>query len=271
MKLLLNLWFGKSHTYHFSISNKVKEVDVRLLSINPPNNISRCPRSIEFHRKYFKASELRSFLLYFGPAVLFGILPKLYYEHFLLLNEAIFILLRDSISTEELEHSERLLIHFCIMFAPLYGDRYQTSNIHSLLHLADNVRELGPLWTHSCFHFEDKNGFLLKLVHGTQHIQFQLISAVAISKRLPELENDFLQAGTNEYAFYKKLAKVEKGTKNETQLSNDCFAVGGVTYRQLASTEYDAIAKVFGSAPANLKIATFSQLRRCKCLYHCKL
>lgn len=34
------------------------------------------------------------------------------------------------------------------------GLRYQTANIHLLVHLVDDVRLLGPLWTHSCFHFE---------------------------------------------------------------------------------------------------------------------
>ena len=28
-------------------------------------------------------------------------------------------------------------------------------NIHQLLHLSDDVRELGPLYTHSCFPFEE--------------------------------------------------------------------------------------------------------------------
>ena len=38
--------------------------------------------------------------------------------------------------------------------------RYQTINIHNLLHLPQSVRELGPLWTHSCFHFEDNQSAL---------------------------------------------------------------------------------------------------------------
>ena len=42
----------------------------------------------------------------------------------------------------------------------VYGERDQTANIHLFVHLADSV--LVPLWTHSCFHFEDKNGYLLR-------------------------------------------------------------------------------------------------------------
>ena len=82
MKMLLNLWFGTNRSCDFYILHKIWEVDKRLLSIKPPSSISRCPCSIEAHRKYFKALELRSFILYYGPTVLLNILPKIYYEHF---------------------------------------------------------------------------------------------------------------------------------------------------------------------------------------------
>ena len=64
MKLLLELWFGGGHNEDsFSIASRVSEVDKRLAEIKPPNNISRCPRSIENHSKYWKASEFRSFII----------------------------------------------------------------------------------------------------------------------------------------------------------------------------------------------------------------
>ena len=221
MKMLLNLWFRTNRSFDFCISHKICEVDRRFLSIKPPSSISRCPRSIEGHRKYLKASELRSFLLYYGPTVLLNILPKVYYEHFLLLNEAIFILLKQSISINKLAHTERLLFHFCVMFQPLYGHRHQTANIHSLVHLVDNVRELGPLWTHSCFNFEDKNGFLLKTVHGTQQIHFQIISALSMLKRLPELEKEFLIPGSSLSMIFTKnllVMRNQKTTKHKFQI-----------------------------------------------------
>jgi len=50
-------------------------------------------------------------------------------------------------------------------------------------------------YVYSLFHFEDKNGYILKLLHGTQNISFQLASAVSASNFLPLLceyavEND---------------------------------------------------------------------------------
>ena len=49
------------------------------------------------------------------------------------------------------------------------GERYYTANVHQLLHLADSVRYLGPLWAHSTFPFEDTNGWLGDLFNGTRN------------------------------------------------------------------------------------------------------
>ena len=98
-KSLLNMWFSPSlKTEPFNVADKVKEVDEKLSKIKPPNDITRCPRKIETERQYWKASELRSFLLFYGPIVLRSVLPEEYYRHFIFLSEAIFVLLGDSIS-----------------------------------------------------------------------------------------------------------------------------------------------------------------------------
>lgn len=54
------------------------------------------------------------------------------------------------------------------------GDRYLTGSVHGLLHLPEAVRNLGPLWAHSCFGFESSNGDLLQLFHGSQAVQKQV-------------------------------------------------------------------------------------------------
>lgn len=58
--------------------------------------------------------------------------------------------------------------------ATLLGERYLTGSVHGLLHLPEAVRNLGPLWAHSCFGFESANGDLLKLFHGSQGVEKQV-------------------------------------------------------------------------------------------------
>lgn len=54
------------------------------------------------------------------------------------------------------------------------GERYVLPNVHGLLHLPEDVRDLGPLWSHSCFPFESGNGELLRLFHGSQSVNKQV-------------------------------------------------------------------------------------------------
>ena len=48
------------------------------------------------------------------------------------------------------------------------------SKVHILQHLADSVCNLGPLWAHSAFPFEEMNGWLGDLFHGTRNPQKQV-------------------------------------------------------------------------------------------------
>ena len=43
-----------------------------------------------------------------------------------------------------------------------------------------DVRNIGRLWIHSCFPFEEKNCFILQSIHGSQKLEFQLNSAINI-------------------------------------------------------------------------------------------
>ncbi len=60
------------------------------------------------------------------------------------------------------------------------GPQFMTFNVHQLLHLKDSVDNLGPLWSHSCFFFEDLNGDFSDLFHGTQNIDGQVNTVYSI-------------------------------------------------------------------------------------------
>jgi hypothetical protein len=49
-------------------------------------------------------------------------------------------------------------------------------------------RDIGPLYTHSCFSFESKNGIILKMIRGSQSIDTQIITAISFIEKLPELK-----------------------------------------------------------------------------------
>ena len=178
-------WLMKLSHYDIIKGTGIAFVDKRLLAIKPPSTITRRPRKLSEHMKYYKASEYRSFLLYYSLPVLRDVLPEDYWNHYALLVVSIYYLLQQSISEEQLANSEKMLKKFCRQFEILYGRRYMTANVHNLLHLTDCIRELGPLWAYSCFHFESQNGALKSLVHGTQQVEKQIMASFVYRKNLP--------------------------------------------------------------------------------------
>jgi len=144
----------------------VKKVDISLLHQTPLHDFSRAPRSIDKHRKYWKASEQRNFLLYYSLPILASILPLFYFHHYSLLVSAIHILLQEKVITEQVDAAEVMLQDFYQLLPELYGETSCTLNAHSLTHLAMFVKLWGPLWTHSLFGYENMNGHITSLIHS---------------------------------------------------------------------------------------------------------
>ena len=147
-----------------------------------PREFSRRPRSlVEFRR--WKATELRQFLIYSGPVVLLGTLPRHQYRNFMLLSIACLVLLHPVYSTQHHEYAKDLLKTFVANFAQIYGKEMVSYNVHSLIHLADDVKRYGALDNVSCFEFENHLGKLKKMVHRAQDPVAQ------VTRRIREKEN----------------------------------------------------------------------------------
>ena len=151
VKNLLELWFDVAHKDQpWSVHKAQTTVNDRLHQIQPPNIISRRPRFLDDLTNW-KASEFRSFLLFYAGPVLYDLLPNDCSSHFMLLVYSISILLKSSISSKEINRASVMLKLFCLRITELYGPQYNFFNVHSLLHLTTKVNDLGPLWAHSCF------------------------------------------------------------------------------------------------------------------------
>ena len=84
-KNLMTLWFDPlNKNKSFSAQIKLDTAEKRILSLKPPNHITRAPRSIKGNLGYWKASEFRSFLLYYFVPVMIGLLPSFQFQHFYL-------------------------------------------------------------------------------------------------------------------------------------------------------------------------------------------
>ena len=122
------------------IGRSVKDVDKVLLQQRPPHDFSRATRSIEQHRNYWKASEFRSWLLFYSIPI-----PPLYIHHYSLLVCALHILLQCNITAALILATKEMLLDFYKMLPELYSESFCTINAHSLSHLAECVQHWGSL------------------------------------------------------------------------------------------------------------------------------
>jgi len=116
-----------------------------LLSIKPVIPPGRIPRSISVNVKFLKATELRARLLSYSIPILHDLMQPVYLYHYAALVESVYLHNRDSICSADIVRSDRFLQYFVYMFHALYGERYVTLNVHSLIHLSQTVTDLGPL------------------------------------------------------------------------------------------------------------------------------
>lgn len=240
-RTLTRAWFdSKHHGSPFYIGRQVKEIDKVLMGQHPPSEISRPPRSIGKHLPYWKASELRNWLLFYSLPLLFHILPPLYWHHYSLLVCAMHILLKDNITHPLVDAAEAMLKDFCLLLPELYGDFICTANMHLLLHLAKYVRLWGPLWTHSSFGFESKNGHLKHLFHGRTNLVPQLLFNVDVCCTLQYVQKELHDKESPMVFNYINGQEMNSLRSNMLSLGDHTYAVGKRVMKTLSLEESTA-------------------------------
>ena len=121
--------------------------------VKVPSTTQRRFRSIKLMHKY-KASEYRS-LFHFGVTIVTRFMITNAQRVLLLsLVTAINLASTDFITEETIDLVDQLLSYFVEQFQIVFGLRHMSSNIHSLLHVSDSLKQIGPLWMCSTFAFE---------------------------------------------------------------------------------------------------------------------
>ena len=91
----------------------------------------------------WKATEFRHFLLYTGPVVLIGKLNSSWYKNSVCVRVRI-VLSTDRFSLDH-DYIARLFEVFVKIYSNIYEKQIVSYNVHSLLHIIDDVRTFGSL------------------------------------------------------------------------------------------------------------------------------
>lgn len=169
--------------YYVGAPNQLVVINQRLLSFRPPTCITRLPRPVE-ERRNWKASEWRSWLIWYMLICLRGLLPLKYLQHLSLFVTAMQLLLQESISKDQITIADALLLRFVVQFQKYFGKVSMTFNVHLLLHLSTSVKNWGPLWTHNAFAFENENRLVLQMKTSPHLIAIQVARKFLFHKQL---------------------------------------------------------------------------------------
>ena len=126
---------GQSSHYRLS-SQTVDSISSKLLVLHShiPVELNRKPRVLN-ELDHWKATELRSFMLYWGPVVLKDCLPSEFYDNFMLFSVAMYF--SPELSGQMVELAHRSMISFVKHFGQLYGRDEIVFTVHQLIHLVD--------------------------------------------------------------------------------------------------------------------------------------
>ncbi|KAE8751753.1 hypothetical protein FOCC_FOCC001602 [Frankliniella occidentalis] len=224
MRQLLHLFCDRDHRDEpYSIYSKIKILNSKLKSIRVPHFVERIPQLID-KLVYWKASELRTFLFYLCLCVLNGVLDAKYFDHLMLFVQGVALLNSSSVSDFDLVRARLLLDKFVKDFQSLFGLRNMSHNVHKCLHLPLVVENLAPLHLVNCFKYEDMNGRIARLAHGSRHAGLQIYSNLSMVTQLPLLIHSMKSGPAKEYCV--KLSNKWMRLKLSEKISNSVYSVG---------------------------------------------
>lgn len=164
----------KNRCYGERINQKaISQRLIMLIKPNIPSEFTRDCRSLE-HFSFWKATEFKQFLNYSGIVVFKDLVNDDVYHHFLLYFCAIRLLALPYTNEGNVEVADLMLIEFVEKFPIIYGDCSISHNVHNLLHLADCVKQFGPLSSFSAYKFECYMQQLKGNLHNSNKILQQL-------------------------------------------------------------------------------------------------
>lgn len=183
-RMLHFLMEGHRNTCRLSMSQK-RRLNHKLVNIKLPREFARQPRTV-FELSRWKATELRSSLLYTGYIFLKGVVSDDIYKLFIKFSVAMNILhINDNDRRNALlNFSRELILEYIRDSEQLIGNDFVVYNVHSLSHIPDDVEHLQrSVNQFNAFPFENHMQFLKKMVKGTRNPLAQICARLNERRR----------------------------------------------------------------------------------------
>lgn len=172
-KYIFNLWLKRE----IVSTSSLKVINDRILSLVVPSVVQfgRLPACMN-QPSSLTAEQWMLWVNYYSLYCLYDLIAPEHFEcwrHFVLASR---LLCRWKLSDDEIRIADALLLQFCRRFETLYGQDVVTPNIHLHVHLADCIRDYGPMSSFWLFAFERFNGILGDEPTNNRSIEIQLMT-----------------------------------------------------------------------------------------------
>ncbi|XP_067614576.1 uncharacterized protein [Eurosta solidaginis] len=176
-KFIMRIISNESN-YKFRKEAKIN-ISSKLLALRPyiTKEFVRKPISLVDIANW-KATEFRMFLLYYGIYVFKDEIPGDVYYEFLLLHCACRLLFCPKKFSSNIDLASDILKLFVKNYAAVFGENSINYNVHGLLHIAEDVKELGIPSNYSAYSFENYLQVLKSYVRQPRQILRQISNMV---------------------------------------------------------------------------------------------
>jgi len=257
-----SLWMDSQYSgCAFSIRAKSTMINSLLVSIKPPSEVKRLPRSLE-SRCYWKASEWRAFLLLYSVVILKGVLPDRYYNHWILLVYSVYSMHQKLVDRTCLLTCDLALNKFVAEIPHLYGAEFVSYNVHLLVHLVESVKNWGPLWATSAFVFEDANRILMRLLHGTRTVSKQVFQNFHTVHYLKPMAKAYFANKCDQKVakLFNKLSHLRVPCTKAVRFEDGVVGVGHRIISILSVGELLAVEAYIGTSLPSIVVTRFSRI-----------
>jgi len=174
-----NIRMGRSHVVT-AIDKRIKLIQFNTASRKKIQLLSAMNQS-------WKASDFRSWLLFYAIPCLTCLLKEKYVAHLAMLSNAMHMLLQLKSNVKVVEEAHRLLVMYVFYFQKYFGECNMSINIHLLTHICPGVLKFGMVWGHNSLLYESYNRQLLQLSLSPYFVSYQICHKFRIYKLLPSL------------------------------------------------------------------------------------
>lgn len=201
-KIFNNIFSTSKNAYSVGANGRRRASEVMLDNIKGADFMPRSPRSLS-QFKHFKASEMHMLGFFFLVPIFVeltstNVTLKRCFENYVDLIVGLSILYGDNISKEDILEAKKNLHKFYTDYTRIYGTDKCTTNIHLMVHVADTVQCLGPLWALSMYPFEAQNRkFVNSFQTNSKGILYQISERMQWNDCVEKLQQKVVDLGAD--------------------------------------------------------------------------